>query len=348
MIQLNAQTLDAHADKLEKTVATTRLLQYLFPEINGATVKPGRYRFLAKLFGGHPQLLQSLLSDHKQKVLSAWSGIVQSGQSDPQFLHGLAVLYWEQALTYQEDGKQNGHYWPLSTALWGYLLCSDEFWVYFSRKRLTNRDTGERHDLENEQQEALMREISSGIMSMQSSLGNQAFAIGRYEAAQLHLHCIDICRQGQESIESTLKKYSLSCQLTPLPKHFSKLSEMAANTLDDFCRGRLQEAQKIVNDAEAIKQLPEGIRKNYKGGIAHLDSLIELNIPVSRVLQQSLNWYNDWCYDLYVTQKLDEVRNLMEPASRVSAQLIPLCTKGNAYTPENQALSQHFLFRGFS
>lgn len=38
----------------------------------------------------------------------------------------------------------------------------------------------------------------------------------------------------------------------------------------------------------------------------------------------------------------------MEPASRVSAQLIPLCTKGNAYTPENQALSQHFLFRGFS
>ena len=38
----------------------------------------------------------------------------------------------------------------------------------------------------------------------------------------------------------------------------------------------------------------------------------------------------------------------MQPARLIADQLATLCRKENAHTPENQALSQHFLLRGFT
>ncbi len=336
------------ARRKELAVATSRMLKFLFPEGDDVTVNPGRYSFISEIIEAHASLLESLLNNDRKMALRAWPEAIKSKEDDPRFLHGLAVVYRERAITCQEAGNPNDDYWLFSTALWAYLLCSDEFWVYYSRKRLTDRDTGERHDLNNEGQDELMSEIFGSLLSLQSSLGNRAFASGQYSRTQLHLRCLDICRQGQAMIEQTLKTFSLSAKLKPLAKNYSLFSELAADTVDDFCRGRLQEAKKLVADAEAIKDLPEGIRKNYAGAIAHLDILIGLNVPVIRILQQCLDWYNEWCYDLYVTQQLEEVRNLILPAGKVADQLIPLCTKGNAFTPENQALSQHFLFRGFS
>jgi tetratricopeptide (TPR) repeat protein len=125
------------------------------------------------------------------------------------------------------------------------------------------------------------------------------------------------------------------------------MQKTAEELLDDWCASLVREAVKITEDAEAISNLPQGIRKNYEGGIRQLELFIKLKIPVKRVLRTCLELYNDWCYDLYVIRDLDYLKTLIESTVQIVEQLVPICTKSCSHTPENQALSQYFLFKGF-
>lgn len=338
-----------HARRLELQVATTRLLTHLFPEGNGRGATPGRYQFLEKGIEQHPKLVQALLDSKREvSVQREWSQILADHQSDARFLHGLAVMYREQALASLERGKPDGHPWILSTTLWGLLLCTVEFWEYFSEARFTERNSGERLPLGPEQQDALFHKTLQGILSLHSTQGRRDLAAGRHEQAHVHLRCLDLCRTGGEALVVTLDEYSLPVNLNLEDSRLQRVTSIARNLLDDWGATLVREAEKVTEDAEAIKSLPKGIRKNYEGGIRYLEPFIKLNIPEVRVLRTSLEWYNDWCYDLYVTREIERIKALMLSARLVADQLAPLCIKGRGYPPENQALSQHFLLRGFA
>ncbi|MCD6486972.1 MAG: hypothetical protein J7K35_06580 [Syntrophobacterales bacterium] len=340
--------LETLAHNLELSVAIFRLLSYLIPGSDWSAVNTGRYDFLGKIITQRPKFLKVLLNVDDALVKKEWSAVLKEQESNVQFLHGLAVLYREQALASSGDSSEGERSWLISTALWSLLISTEVFWDYFSLDRITNRDTGERDTLTSEDQEFLRESILGGILSSHGSLGNRNFVAGQLDEAQVHFHCLDLCRQGEEALIESLREHSLTCKLNPAGKLLSKVRTFADETLDDVCNGIVREAKKISSNPEIIRRLDEGIRKNYEGGIRYIDNFIKLDIPVIRVLRQSLEWYNHWCYDLYVTQQIDRVKQLMKPAIVIAEQLIPLCTKGQAYRPENHALSQHYLFRGFT
>ena len=345
---ITSHKLQEHAYKLELNTATSKLLEYLFPDKDVSDVKPGRYRFLEKIIEKHPNFLRDLLDNRSKSIPLEWSRVLKENQSDVRFLHALAVIYREQALASNIKGKQDGHYWIISTALWSLLLSTEAFWRYFSESRFFEQNNDNRIPLKPDQQDKLMRESLSGILSLHNSLGRRDFAARHYEQSLIHLRCLDICRNGGEALLVALDDYKLPYKLNPDDDRLQQVKKMAGELLDDWGATLVREAEKNTEDAEAIKNLPEGIRKNYEGGINQLEPFVKLEIPVPRVLRASLSWYNDWCYDLYVTKNIERIKLLMQPARGVADQLAVLSIKGRGDTPENQALSQHFLLRGFT
>lgn len=343
-----AHELRENARKLELQVALTRLLKRLFQESDRITRFPGRYRFLEEAIEQRPQFLQALLEGNDESIQSEWLQLLPTYQSDVRFLHGLAVTYWEHALADLTERADAGRYWVLSTALWALLLVSKAFWTYFFATRSTNDSKEAGSPTAIKQQEELLHNALETILSLHSTYGGQDFAAGRYKQARIHLGCLDLCRSGDQALVAALKQRGVPCTLDVDKKRLEWLIEQAKKLLDDWCATLVGEAEKITTDAEAIKRLPQGIRKNYEGGIRHLERFTEWRIPVGRVLTTSLDWYNDWCYDLYVTKNVSRIKQLMRPARTLTEQLIPLCMKGIAYRQENQVLSQHFLLRGFT
>lgn len=348
MYEINPTRLEENAYELELHIASSRLFRHVFRNGEGINVEPGRYRFLEKAINETPQLLETLLNGHGDSVNRGWSEILKKHQTDAHFLHALAVMYREQAVASHVGGQPNSELWIISTALWALLLSTDEFWDYFCEHRFTPRNCTERVALEPEQQEELLKESVNNILAVHSRHGSTFFASGRHEQARVHLLCLDLCRTGEGALKKKLHEYNMPYQLTPDSSRLKHIEDFAEELLDNWCVNLVREADKAVEDAEAIKNLPKGIRKNYEGGVRHLEPFINLNIPVIRFLRSSLAWYNDWCYDLYVTGEIEQIKALMKPACVVADQLIPLCTQGIGHRPEHQALSQHFLLRGFT
>lgn len=344
MRNLNSQILQECAGRLELQVATSHLLTHLFPEGDETGRTPNRYKFLDQMIERRPKFLWALLDGKRESIQREWSQVMVEHQSDARFLHGLAVMYREQALANELKGQPNKHYWILSTTLWIFLLSTKEFWDYFSEARFCEHNNRGQPPFDLDQE----NELFQGILSLHSTHGRRDFAAGRYEQARVHLHCLDLCRTGGEALVVTLDDYRFPCNFDTDDKRLKRVMNMAEKFIDDWGNTLVRDAEKMTEDAEAIRNLPKGIRKNYSGGIDCLEAFIKLNIPVVRVLRTTLNWYNDWCYDLYVTEDTERIRTLMGPACVVAEQLAPECTKGLGHTPENQALSQHFLLRGFS
>ncbi len=352
-LMMNEKTLishevKGHAQWLELQTAAHRLLRHLFPHADGINVEPGRYRFLEEAIGETPELLETLSNGHGDSVNRGWSKVLKKHRADPHFLHALAVMYREQAVASHVGGKPNRELWIISTSLWALLLSAEEFWDYFSKNRFTPRGNSGRVALEPEQQEELLEESVTNILSVHSRHGSTFFASGRHEPARVHLLCLDLCRTGNGVLEKKLHEYSMPYKLTPDSSRLKHVENCAEELLDNWCVNLVREAEKAVEDAEAIKSLPKGIRKNYEGGVRHLEPFIKLNIPVIRILRAGLAWYNDWCYDLYVTKDIEQIKTLMKPACMIADQLMPFCQNGIGHKPENQALSQHFLLRGFT
>ncbi len=347
MREINVEQLEECARALESEVASAGLLRLLLGDSTGAAT-PGRYRFLHEAIDERPALRRSLLDGKVKTIRSEWAQALADRQSDARFLHGLAVLYREKALAGLANGNAEPHHWVIGTALWSLLLCSDKFWHYFSQARSTSRETVERSDLGLEKQEALLEESLHGILSLHSTQGSRNFAANRYDQAVVHLRCLAICQDGRDVLLAALEEQGFHFKLAFDEARLERLQTTASELLDDWCATLVREADKAAEDAEAFKRLPKGIQKNYEGGIKKLEPFINLNIPVKRVLRASLEWYNAWCYDLYLTHDPERIQELMKPACAVADQLVALCIKLRGHTPENQSLSMHFLLRGFT
>jgi tetratricopeptide (TPR) repeat protein len=389
MSNIQAQTLLEHANNAELDIATSRLLLYLFSRDNSRLDNSnqdssklgssGRYLFLKSLISENPKLLEALLKDKWSTVLSQWRKIMEKHGSNVQFYHGLAVIYQEKAVDSFNKGKPDERLWLISTALWLRLLCSNEFWEYFSSTRLTERDSSARKDLDEEQQKTLSQEVWNSILLFHNNYGRQDYAAGRYVEAGIHLKCLDLCRKDGNTIAETLSNLDIPCNIginikkqrgrgskyifdvvddkignekasvTNFDKErLDKVNSMAEGLLNDWGSTLINEAKKITDNAEAITNLPEGICKNYKGGVNYLQKFVKIGVPVTKVLCMSLQWYCDWSYDLYTKGDLKRMKNLMNPSRRVADILAPMCKKARGYVPENQVLSTHYMLRGFT
>jgi tetratricopeptide (TPR) repeat protein len=346
--EINSQKLEERARSLELAIASSKLMSEVLEGEKSDGLRPERYRFLQTAIERRPRLLKALLDDKSSAFDREWSEVLKDNQTDVRFLHGLAVLFREQALAAVPNGKVDSHYWSVSTALWSLLLSSDKFWHYFSQSRLTARDQVERADLNEDHQEGLLEEALRDILALHSNLGSRNFAAERFDQAAVHLRCLNMCQGGRDALVKSLARHGFHYKLSLDEVRLEKVKATASELLDNWCATLVKEAEKAVEDAEAIKSLPKGIRKNYEGGIKRLEKFFRLKIPVVRVLMASLEWYNDWCYDLYVSKEMDRIKELMKPAREVADQLAPLCIKGLDYTPANQCLSQHFMLRGFT
>jgi len=333
---------------MEMQIAVSRLLTYLFSEDNDSFEINGRYQFLEKAIEKHPKFLNALLVDNRDAALRIWQEVIKKNKSNMVFQHGFAVICREQAVASLDKKKPNEGLCTLSTVLWIYLLCSKKFWVYFSKKRFTERDSNERKSLEPQQQEYLFKETWQSILVLHNNYGRQDFTAGENNRAKIHLSCLDLCRADNEKLAKTLSKYNIPYNLN-LDMNRRQLSQdMAQKILDDWGSTLVNEAEKITEDAEAIQNLPQGIRKNYEGGIRHLEAFIDLDILVIRVLRTILQFYNEWCYDLYLRKEIQHIKKLMQSACGIADKLAPMFIKGRGHIPENKALSQHFLIKGFA
>lgn len=331
------QQIPAQAHKLEQRVMTGRLLSHVFPGFDALRMPMGRYNFLSvAISGANPRMRELLLADRAGAIGGEWKRLLVDHRSDVRFLHAMAVMY-------REQGR-----WVASAALWAVLLSSREFWAYFSDARFIERESGGRRALSSDEQDAVFNETLRVILSQHRVQGGRQFAAGQLEPARVHLTCLDVCRSGAERLLSTLDREGQPCELTLDSERLQRVREVADDLLDDWCATLVREAEKETDDPEAIRNLPEGIRKNYNGGIVRLQPFIDLEIPVNRVLHKSLLWFNEWCYDLYVKRELERIRTILKSARGVADQLIPRCTQGRDFEAANQVLSQHFLLRGFS
>ncbi|RMG22392.1 MAG: hypothetical protein D6732_25885 [Methanobacteriota archaeon] len=350
MSPISPNQLAEYAERLELDFAVLQLLKERFPDRDWEQLHPGRYRLLGQILNRHSNLVVELKNHlpEPKTLRKIWRELVEAETENIQFLHWIAVIYHEQALLYVDDGEAGAKaYWPPCTALWSLLLSTDTFWDYFSQNRVTDRETGERFPLDLDAQTVLMREWLNEMLSLHSTVAVRAFLAGNLPIAGIHLRCLDLCRKGESAFRDILEEHGIPFRLNPLEKRLLIIQGAAEETLDDVGNILVREASKISEDIETIKHLPQGIRKNYNGGIKYLSKFIKLDIPVNRVLRQCLEWYNEWCYDLYVTEQISRIQELITNANDVAEQLIPLSTKGAGLRPENQAISQHFLFRGF-
>lgn len=334
-----AAACTAHADRLELQVATSRLLAFLFPD-DEPPLDPGRYRFLDRIVERRPSLRRSLLDDEGSAVGREWAQVLDEHGAHVSLLHGLAILHREAATRSTARGAPDEGYWTVATALLTLLFSTERFWGSFWSGWYWGAEDRDRDDL----LDACLR----SVLAVHRTLGQKAFAAGRFDEAGLHLRCLDACRSGPDALASMLERRGISCRLPIDGARLARAQEIARRLMDEWCGEVVHEAERAANDADALARLPEGVRQDYGAGIGHLQPLIDLGVPHVAVLRASLRWYNDWCYDLYVKRQLDEIRDVMAAARQVADLLAPLCTPVHGHLPENQALSTHYMIRGFT
>jgi hypothetical protein len=113
---------------------------------------------------------------------------------------------------------------------------------------------------------------------------SQAFAEGHYESARIHLHCLDLCRQGEEALIAALAEHKLRYALPLNTSRLTWVAQQAGRIFDQWCAKLIRDAEESTLDSDALKALPSGIPRNYEEGIKQLEHFIFLDIPVVRVL----------------------------------------------------------------
>jgi len=343
---MSMNDLEENALKLERQQATMRLIAYLTGATDEAKQAPGRYAYFSALLGKCQPLHQALLDNDQARVRGEWAKVQAAYQTDMRFLHALTIMYWETALAKPARQQDAERAWIISSGLWIMLLSADKFWDYFAHDRWTN-EQGERVDLTAQQQEELKETMIGDILDLHGTTAKQYFAAGNYAQARVHLRCLDMCRARSQQLFTALQRYAIP-SIANLNDHtLDWIAARAFKEIDEWCVALTADAEKETSDADAIKNLPDGIRLNYNGGLSALQPFIDLEIPVARVLCAALAWYNDWCYDVYALKEMDQLGQLVRDARKMADQLLPLSVKGKGYERENQLLSRHFLLRGF-
>jgi len=330
-----APDLLARADAVELRAATARLLDHLFPH-GAAAAHTDRSAFLTEILRQRPALRQAVLAGDDNATRWQWADAAGERRTDITFFHALAVLYRDQALAGKANPAGAESYWVVATALWTLLLSAERFWSTFWSGRESDQNP-----------EELLDECLRSVLSVHGALGPRSLASGRLAQARVHLRCLDICCHGADTLVAELKRFGVAWDFRPDRERLGRAEEMARGLIDKWSKSLVRDGQRETEDPEALRHLPEGLRKNYEGGIKLLQRFIALGAPDIGALCSTLEWFNDWCYDLYVTENITQIKKLMVDARQVADQLVPRCAKLHSFRPENQALSRHFLLRGF-
>lgn len=338
--------LNGFARNLHLESATSRVLQGLFRISGVIPVPTSRYWFLARAIEKDDSLFASVQLD--ANIDQHMVQLLESRRNDVEFLHGLAVSFREQAIAARNSGSETPELWRTSVALWTLLLSSNAFWREFSRDRLTQHGTDDRVELPDTQLANLRSGAIRGLLTFHMSEGKRAFGMGNMSTTRMHLQNLVLCQCDHSALRSVLEAQNIAPGMKCDDRLLQEAAEVAAELVDDFAVQILRDAKKAADDPDAIARLPEGIRHNYKGALEQLDRFHALDVPSVRAMRASLEYYNDWCYDLYVTQQFDQIKTLMVSARTLADRLTGRCTHGLGHAPENQALSTHFLLRGFT
>jgi tetratricopeptide (TPR) repeat protein len=314
---------------LQLELCVDRLLGHLFPD-QEIRERPGRHQVLTEVVRHSPALRRALLDDDEGATLKAWTKCLAERGTDLSFHHTLAVLYRERALV----GDESGSLLVFATALWALLLGTAEFWDRASERVL-------------EQQSELATEVAEELFMLNATTGRQALADDRVDAAGPHVRCLVACRSGADRVLDILSEFGLPYEHTVDERLMGQVSDVATSVLDDWCADLVRAAEKTVADPDVIARLPDGISKNWEGGVAMLEPVVRAGVWMPRVLSTGLQWYVEWCFALNKQDEDDRIGTLLKSADLFVRPLVEVSVKGRGHLLENQVLSKYFMFRGF-
>jgi hypothetical protein len=311
-----------------------RLLGHIFPAGPEFPQRYGRHRVLADVVARSPRLRRALLDGDEGEIQKAWSVCLTERRKDLRLHHTLAVLYRERALATPAGADDDGRL-VVATALWGLLLGTRDFWDEAGEN--VARWQGD-----------LLTTLARELFTRHATEGRRVVAEGRFKAAEPHLRCLVAGQSGPEELVRILVGFGLPYRHIVDEQLSRQVGSIAREVLGGWCADVVRAARKVVDDPDAIAELPEGITNNWAGGIDVLQPFVRIGVPVKKLLRTGLEWYVKWWYNLNRLDDLARIRKQLEPAARFADGLIPLCTKGQGHKPENQALSRYFMFCGFA
>lgn len=313
---------------LELCVA--RLLTHLFPAAEPVAPRPGRLSVLERAADKSLTLRKALLDDNANAVRQAWRTVTRDHAADIEFHHTLAVLYREHALA---DGAPAADL-AVATALWSLLLSTESFW-HHAGERVAGDEA------------RFLATVPKELLTAHATRGRRALAAGDDEAAATHLRCLT-GHGTTDALCAMLDRAGLPFRHDVDDDRFARVSSVAAEVLSEWVEGVLKAATAALTDPDEIARLPGGIKENYAGALEQLAPFLRLGVPVLAVLRTGLEWYNEWCFAEYYRDDHDRIAALTKAAAKLAGALSPLCDRGNGIRPENQALSRHLMFLGFS
>lgn len=323
---------------LELDVYVSRLLDQLFPDAEQEQVpweRPGRYAALEAAIMADRGLFRVLRADKAGRVERSWADCLKSLEYDVRLHHTLALLYRGMALSGPAPTARAGGHLARATVLWTLLLASGGFWEQHG-------EVPAGPEAETRLRDTVCREL----FGMHRKLGAEALQAGERDTARLHLLVLEAARKGESAVRGLLRDFGIPWSPAVDSRRWAEISALAGSVTDAWCAEVIETAEKAVKDPAAIAKLAEGIDKDYESGIRKLEPLIGLDIPLSRLLQTGLDWYNGLQSCLYQMRRTDELRKVVGKARTFADALVPLCTPGKGHLPGNRALGEHFVDRG--
>ncbi len=338
-----AKVCNRLANHLKLQYAACNLLTMMFPAMDEASKGSGRYAYLVGVIGRHTLLKEVLAKNEGGGVRQEWGKVVtQSLKDDARLLHFRAISYRDYILSQRTKAHEAGD-WIKCTVLWVLMLCSEEFWIYFSSKR-SIAESGERESLDEIEQDTLFYNAIEHIFAIHKLYGSQAFAANNYQEAKTHFYCLDLCQKGEQALLLELEEQKLRETFSLYSKQINWVKACAGKVFKEWTDALIREAKKATEDVDTLRSLK--VSRNYKAGICILEAFIELDVPVSRVLATCLYWYNEWANELVKVKEYSQPYIIINSASKIAEKLITLCVKGEGYKKEKQVLSGYFMRRG--
>lgn len=329
---------EALARGLELDVCVGRLLGHLFPDAEPERVpweRPGRYAALEAVVEADAKLFGALRSGGSKGVRRSWENSLKTREYDVRVHHTLALLYRGVALGEPASAAKAAGHLARATVLWTLLLASEEFWEQHGE---TPAGPGARA--------RLCAAVCQELFDTHRKLGAEALQAGDRATARLHLRVLEAVRTGESAVGDLLREFGVPWSVPVDAGFWAELSTLAGSVTDAWCAEVIKTAEKAVRDPAAIAKLSEGVDKDYESGVRALEPLIDLGVPLLRLLQTGLDWYNGLQNCLYPMRRTEEIRKSVGKARKFADALAPLCTPGKGYLLANSALGEHFVFRG--
>ncbi|MFD9502526.1 hypothetical protein [Streptomyces sp. NPDC060035] len=323
---------------LELDVHVGRLLGNLFPDAEQEQVpweRPGRYAALEAALEADAKLLGAVRSGGRKGIRRSWANSLKTREYDVRLHHTMALLYRGMALSESASAAQAGGHLARATVLWTLLLASEGFWEQHGET-----PAGPAAETR------LRGTVCQELLGLHRKLGAEALRRGDQDTARLHLQVLEAARKGESAVHDLLRDFGIPWSVAVDSRLWAEISTLAGSVTDAWCAEVIKTAEKAVKDPAAIAGLSEGIDKDYETGIRSLEPLIGLGVPLPRLLQTGLDWYNGLQTCLYQMRDTEEMRKVVGRARKFADALAPLCTPGKGHLPANSALGVHFVDRG--